>query len=416
MKVTVTPSELRGETFAVPSKSAAHRLLIAAALKQGKTLIKNVGDSDDVRATARCLIGLGAGVELIGGDATVTGIEKVTKGAILDAGESGSTLRFLIPIVAVLGAESSFTGQGRLLQRPNEALCKALIQGGAEFDGKNVKGRLIGGKYHIDATVSSQYITGLLFALPLAEKDSEIVLEGEAVSKGYVDMTLDVLTRSGIRCEKTSSGFFVPGNQRYILPDTVECEGDWSSAAFMLVAGAICGSVRVKGICGDSLQGDKRIIDVLKDAGVSVTEGKDFFETKESKTCPFTVDIENIPDLAPVLATLAAYTEGESRLVHVRRLKLKESDRLAAAQEMLSSAGIVSKEEKDSLIIYGGHPKHGVFDGKNDHRMVMSEVILASACEGESVVSGGEAVKKSYPAFYEDYNKIGGKFHVDLEG
>ncbi len=416
MNVTVSQTQYYGETIAVPSKSHAHRLLIAAALKKGETVIKNIGESDDVLATAQCLCQMGATVTVEKGEARVSGIYQVKKGGNPDACESGSTLRFLMPVAAALGAECTFTGKGRLFARPSEELCRVLKEKGAYCDGKTVRGQIVGGEYEIDATISSQYLSGLLFALPLLAEDSKIILRGEPVSKNYIDMTLDVLKRSGISFEKTPYGFFVPGRQQYKLPDLVECEGDWSSAAFMLAAGAVGKKVSVRGLDIKSLQGDKKIIDVLRLSGAKVNVQGQSVSVERGENKPFEADIENIPDLAPILAVVAAGCTGVSRLLHVHRLKIKESDRLEAIKETLSAAGITAKEENDTLIIEGGNPKCGNFDGKNDHRMVMSAAILAGGAKGDSTITDCEAVKKSYPGFFEDYKKIGGIVHVDLEG
>ena len=416
MIARVQRSQYLGETVAVPSKSQAHRLLIAAALKKGRTVVRGVGDSDDVNATIRCLNALGASIDKVRNDAVVFGIGKARVGGILDAGESGSTLRFLLPVSAALGAECSFTGRGRLLQRPNAALCAALNKNGAATDGITVKGRLKAGDYAIDATVSSQYISGLLFALPLLDGDSRILFSGDPVSKNYIDMTVEVLTLAGIRYKRIRKGFAIPGCQEYKLPDEVTCEGDWSGAAFMLAAGALGKKTSVRGLNVASLQGDRRILDVLRLSGAQITESADRIEVRADKKIPFEVDVQNIPDLAPVLAALAATLPGKSRFKNVSRLQLKESDRLAAIQEMLRAAGINSKKENDDLVIFGGKPLCGRFDGKNDHRMVMSSVLLAGLSDGDSVVTDAEAVKKSYPNFFEDYKKIGGKCHVEVDG
>ena len=416
MIACVQKSEYLGETVAVPSKSQAHRLLIAAALKKGRTVVRGVGDSDDVNATIRCLNALGASIDKVRDDAVVFGIGKAHTGGILDAGESGSTLRFLLLVAAALNAECVFDGRGRLLQRPNQALCRALNDNGAQTDGVRVSGKLKGGDYVIDATVSSQYISGLLFALPLLDEDSRILFKGAPVSKNYIDMTVKILSLAKIEVKRTRNGFIIPGGQKYDLPEEVICEGDWSSAAFMLTAGALGKRTKVSGLDIDSLQGDKRIADILRLSGAKVLAKDGSVEVVSDKKIPFEVDIENIPDLAPVLSVLAATLPGKSRLKNVRRLQLKESDRLAAIQEMLSAAGINSKKEKDDLVIFGGKPLCGRFDGKGDHRMVMSSVLLAGISDGASTITDAEAVKKSYPNFFEDYKKIGGQCHVEVDG
>ena len=416
MKVAVTKSVFDGAVSAVPSKSQAHRLLIAAGLKKGSTAVRNVGRSDDVLATCACLEALGATIENKNGDAFVRGITSVKKGGVLPAGESGSTLRFLLPVAAALGAECSFSGKGRLLSRPVASLTEALQDNGVETDGIVVRGKARAGRYVIDATVSSQYITGLLFALPLLDGDSTLEPVGEAVSKKYVEMTEEVLKKANIETQTVDIGYYIRGNQQYNLPDEVVCEGDWSSAAFMLVAGAVGRRVAVSGLNTCSLQGDSAILGILRQTGATVCEEGNAVEVIGGAEKPFDVDIENIPDLAPVLAVLAATLKGESVLRNVGRLRITESDRLQAIEEMLTVAGIGWQEKDNTLVIWGGIPHGGDFDGKNDHRMVMASCLLASLCDQRSTVSYAEAVNKSYPSFYEDLTKIGGNFYVEMDG
>ncbi len=412
MNVTVTKTEYFGEVEAVPSKSYAHRLIISACLKKGKTIIKGVGNSEDVLATARCMNALGATVELKDGDAIISGIDKLNKDAILDAGESGSTLRFLLPIVVALGAEAKFTGRGKLLSRPNDALVKALNENGGKVDGVNAFGKLKSGVYEIDATVSSQYITGLLYALPLLEGDSKIVFIGEPVSKSYLDITKEILILSGIKFAEEKNGYIVYGGQSFNLPKEVVCEGDWSSAAFMLVAGAIGESVKIKGLNLNSGQGDKIVLDVLNSFGASVTVEENTINVSKGANKAFYINLENAPDLAPILSVLGACAEGESRLYGVERLRIKESDRISAILDMLKGAKIEAFYNGEYLSITGRKPSASIFNGYNDHRIVMSAVILSGLAEGKSTVTDSEAVNKSYPTFYEDLKRIGGKFNV----
>lgn len=413
MNVSVEKSLYFGEVNASPSKSYAHRLIISACLKKGETVIKNVGDSEDVLATARCMNALGAQVSLEDGNAKIIGIEKVNKNALLDAGESGSTLRFLIPVVTALGADATFTGRGKLLSRPNDALIKTLGENGAKVNGVNAFGKLKSGVYEIDATISSQYLTGLLFALPLLDGDSKIVFKGVPVSKNYLDITKEILVCSGIKFIEEENGYLVFGNQQYNLPNEVVCEGDWSSAAFMLVAGAIGKSVTVKGLNLNSTQGDKVVLDVLSSFGAEVVCKENEVTVSKKDNKPFTVNLENAPDLAPILSILASCGKGESRLYGVERLKIKESDRITAILDMLNSAGVQAEYNGEYLSVYGSEEiKSSTFDGYNDHRIVMSAVLLSGLARGNSVVTTCEAVKKSYPNFYNDLQKIGGKFNV----
>ena len=414
MKVRVSKSRYFGEVKAVPSKSYAHRLIISACLKKGETLIKGVGSSDDVIATARCMNALGASVRLVDGDALVKGITKVNKGVTLDAGESGSTLRFLLPIVTALGAEANFICRGKLSSRPNDALISALNSNGAKVSGLNALGKLKSGNYLIDATISSQYITGLLFALPLLDGDSRIIFSGAPVSKNYLEITKDVLDLSNVKYLEEEKGFLIFGNQKYTLLDQVTCEGDWSSAAFMLVAGAIGESVKVSGLNLNSKQGDKAVLDVIESFGADIVCEKQSITVTKKENKPFSVNLENAPDLAPILSVLGAFAKGESRLYGVERLRRKESDRLSAIIETLNLAKIKASYNGEFLSIIGGEPKSANFSGYNDHRMVMSAVLLAGLIDGVSTVSDKEAVNKSYPTFYEDFKKIGGKLNVEM--
>ncbi len=409
-------ARLFGEVFAPPSKSAAHRLLIAASLKKGETTLYNVGESDDVLATASCLTALGAKITLENGNATVRGIEACPTAPHLSAGESGSTLRFMLPLAASLTDGFSFGGTEKLLSRPNGALLSALASNGTEVVGTTARGRLHSGEFLLDATVSSQYTTGLLLALPILSGDSRIRLIGEAVSRPYLDITLSVLDLAGIRYHKEKDGFTVFGNQAYRLPDRLFCEGDWSGAAFLLTAGALFGPVTVRGLSPRSPQGDRLILSVLKQAGAEVTEEEDAITVRAKEKKGFSVDLTDAPDLAPVLSVFGAACQGESRLYGVERLRIKESDRIEAILSMLRAAGIAASYNGDCIAITGGTPQTAEFCGENDHRIVMSSALLASLCEGESRITTAEAVKKSYPAFFRDFQKLGGKTDVGLYG
>lgn len=415
MVVEVSKSEYFGKVIAVPSKSYAHRLLISASLKKGKTVIKNVGESLDVLATVNCLNSLGAKISLKKGNAIVYGIEKPNDNAILDAGESGSTLRFLLPIVCALGVKAEFQGRGRLLKRPNDKLIETLNTNGSLVEGVTTNGKLLPGVYKLDASISSQYVSGLLLALPLLDGDSELVLEGNIVSKNYIDITLEVLRLSGIKVIKTENGFKIKGNQEYRLQKVVKCENDWSSACFPLVAGAIGKKVTVQGLNLTSVQGDKTILEVLKDTGARVKLSKNKVIVFGGEKKGFSVNIEHAPDLAPVLSVLASDCNGESKIFGVERLKIKESDRIKAILETLNKAGIQASYNGEYLKIIGNEPKRADYDGFNDHRIVMSAVLLSSLAGGVSTVSDANAVDKSYPSFYKDIRRLGGKYNVKME-
>lgn len=408
MKVTVFPHPLSGALEAVRSKSYAHRILIAAALSGGQVAF---GDSEDARLTATALCALGFKAKFAensvcyGGFCRPDGRQEVT------VGESGSTLRFLLPLAAALGVEAEFITAGRLSERPMDALTKTLSAHGAVATAHSVKGQLTPGRYEIDATVSSQFVTGLLMALPLLDGDSEIALLGRAVSAPYIEITLDVLARAGVSAERTDGGFLIRGGQKYNLKNA-QVPGDFSGAAFPLVAGALGGKTTLSGLDLSDKQGDKAILTALSDAGAKVMLSETVSAEKDALTA-FTADVGETPDLAPILAVLAAYCKGESTLKKVSRLKDKESDRLFAIEEMLSRAGISSREEGDTLVITGGKPQGAAFRSFSDHRMAMAEAILAAYATGQSEIDDMTCVKKSYPGFWKDFAALGGQYEME---
>lgn len=408
MKVTVFPHPLSGALEAVRSKSYAHRILIAAALSGGQVAF---GDSEDARLTATALCALGfkaifaENSVCYGGFCRPDGRQEVT------VGESGSTLRFLLPLAAALGVEAEFITAGRLSERPMDALTKTLSAHGAVATAHSVKGQLTPGRYEIDATVSSQFVTGLLMALPLLDGDSEIALLGRAVSAPYIEITLDVLARAGVSAERTDGGFLIRGGQKYNLKNA-QVPGDFSGAAFPLVAGALGGKTTLSGLDLSDKQGDKAILTALSDAGAKVMLSETVSAEKDALTA-FTADVGETPDLAPILAVLAAYCKGESALKKVSRLKDKESDRLFAIEEMLSRAGISSREEGDTLVITGGKPQGAAFRSFSDHRMAMAEAILAAYATGQSEIDDMTCVKKSYPGFWKDFAALGGQYEME---
>ena len=405
----ILPHPLTGTVDAVASKSYAHRLLIAAALSGGAL---SYGDSDDASHTAHALAALGfeakfSDKSVYYGDFLYDGSHRVA-----GVGESGSSLRFLLPLAAALGVDATFETEGRLAERPMSALTDTLSAHGVTATATSVKGQLTAGVYEIDATVSSQFVTGLLMALPLLEGDSEIRLLGKAVSAPYIEITLDVLASAGIAVERRQEGFFIKGGQKYRLGKSA-VPGDFSGAAFPLVAGALGEGVTVKGLDLSSAQGDKEIVRILREAGACVrVDGTDIHVEKGALRA-FSADVGETPDLAPILAVLAAYSEGESVLRKVSRLRDKESDRLLAIRDMLGRAGIATREESDSLVIVGGAPKGADFRSFSDHRMAMSEAILAAYAEGESRIDDAKCVSKSYPAFWEDFAALGGRYEVE---
>ena len=405
MNVTITPGMLQGTITPPPSKSQAHRVLIAAALSGGRSMLKNVALSQDIEATIRCLAVLGASFRWEGDTLAVTGLagKPVPQGELplLDCGESGSTLRFLIPIaLAVLGG-GRFTGHGRLMERPQGPYFDLFQEKGifcAQKDGVlTVDGRLEPGTFSLPGNVSSQFITGLLYALPLLPGDSEILLTTPLESRGYVNMTLDVLEQFGVRVENQDyARFRVPGDQSFQARD-LTVEADWSNAAFWYEAASLGCQLDIQGLNAYSVQGDMRIVPCFLKL-----QGRDTVD----------LDVSQCPDLVPPLAAMAAL-RGEgltTRLVNAARLRIKESDRLSTVTEVLNALGASVEEHDDYLVIHGKDilPGGVTVSGHNDHRIAMMAAIAATNCDAPVTITGAECVKKSYPDFWADYEALGG--------
>ncbi len=423
MIVRLQNGSVTGEISAISSKSDAHRLLLAAALADRETeLVCNIL-SDDIRATARCLQALGAGVTFSAGRIAVRPIESLRPGAAqpvtLDCGESGSTLRFLLPVVSALQKNGVFTGGGRLPERPITQLREAMEAHGVRFSAPgtfpiHTTGALLPGAYTLPGNVSSQYITGLLFALPLLSGDSVLRVLPPVESAPYIEMTLATLRRFGVCVEKQGDAYHIPGNQCYRSPGRVAVEGDWSNAAFFLVAGALGAPVTITGLHTRSPQGDKAILDLLRRMGAAVETSQNAVRVSPGRLSGIVQDMADIPDLAPVFAVAAACAEtGVTRLENAGRLRLKESDRLAAIAEMLQSFGVSCTQTTDTLTIPGGQTVlGGQTSGFHDHRMVMAAAVASVCAKGPVTIEGAEAVEKSYPHFFEDWKHLGGNVDV----
>ncbi|MDO4265415.1 MAG: 3-phosphoshikimate 1-carboxyvinyltransferase [Eubacteriales bacterium] len=417
MDIEIQPQALRGTVEAVSSKSDVHRALICAALSDRKTEISCNLMSKDIEATARCLNAAGAGIvyEKAAGKLLVSPVGSSAREGMrgddreeeLFCGESGSTLRFLIPVMAALGKPVCFTGAGELPNRPLSALLSVLSAHGMEFDGEKLplrmRGRLEPGVYRLPGNISSQYITGLLLAFPLMEGASEIRLLTELQSAAYVDMTLDTMSRFGINIDRTENGFYYTSGT-YRSPEQYAADGDWSNAAFWLCADHLPGNaLDVRGLRGLSVQGDRAVAEILK---------KHFHKEHAENTR--TIDVSEIPDLTPALAALAVCTPGTTEFVNAERLRIKECDRISALHELAEALGAGASETASSLIIHGNaRPEGGCsIDSHNDHRIAMAAAIAASACRNNVIIRGAQAVEKSYPHFFEDYRKLGGKADV----
>ncbi|WP_130869701.1 3-phosphoshikimate 1-carboxyvinyltransferase [Intestinimonas massiliensis (ex Afouda et al. 2020)] len=386
MNVTITPGRLAGTITPPPSKSQAHRLLIAAGLGAGESHIENLAHSQDIDATLRCMAALKApGAEL----------------PELDCGESGSTLRFLIPVALALRGGGRFTGHGRLMERPQEPYFAIFREKGISYEQQDgtltVEGKLTPGDYTLPGDVSSQFVTGLLYALPLLGGDSRILLTTPLESRGYIDMTLDALEQFGVQAEYDGDRIFrVPGNQAY-QPRDLTIEADWSNAAFWYAACFLGCDLEIQGLNACSAQGDMRIVP--------------YFMKLQGKG-PVDLDVSQCPDLVPPLAAMAALRGGETTaIVNAARLRIKESDRLATVTQVLNALGAEVEEFDDHLVIHGKERLAGgvTVSGHNDHRIAMMAAIAAIRCEKPVTVTGAECVKKSYPDFWEDYRKLGGK-------
>lgn len=417
MNVTLTPSALSGTVSAISSKSDAHRILIASALADASTEVRCNVLSADIRATADCLCALGAHIEFADGKILVEPIKQQKDFSILDCNESGSTLRFLLPLVSALGRNGEFTGRGRLPERPVTELRQAMEVHGVTFSPNGVfpictSGQLRAGKYVLKGNVSSQYVTGLLFSLPILDGDSEIELLPPVESKAYIQMTLFTLRQFGISVEQSENRFYIKGKQTYRSPKTVTVDGDWSNAAFFLTAGALKAPITVTGLFPDSIQGDKAVLDVLSRMGAKVAWQGNAVTVSPAPLHGVTVDASDIPDLVPILSVASSYADGVTEFRNAGRLRIKECDRLSAIAEMLGALGVRTEETADTLRVYGGTVQGGEVQGFNDHRMVMSAAIAASAAKNAVTVHGAEAIRKSYPHFFEDFKHLGGKADV----
>lgn len=418
MDISITPAALTGTVQAIESKSDAHRLLICAALsnKPTKITIKNM--SRDIAATMDCLRAMACEIKAAGDTFTVNPLwRKTADTPFLDCGESGSTLRFLLPVAAAIYDKFKITGSGRLPERPLDSIIRAMQAKGCVFSGERlpfqVTGGLKSGSYELPGNVSSQFISGLLFALPLLKGGSEVVLTSPLESSAYVKMTVSTLAKFGIAITCEKDRFVIPGGQSYISPDSVQVEGDWSNAAFWLAAGAINGQVACAGLDLNSLQCDRRIFDLLKQMGADTKfeNGTAFVTRRELKA--ITLDVAQIPDLVPVVAAVMALAKGTSVIKNARRVRFKESDRLHTIARNLNAIGADVEEREDSLVIKGKEQLNGgLVHGYNDHRIVMALAVVAGACREKLVIQGAEAIEKSYPDFFEDYNKLGGLAHV----
>ena len=429
MKIKIRPGKLNGTIEIPPSKSYSHRAVIAAALAENgkKSKIDNLKFSVDITTTTDIMENWGAEIErfesaleIIGNGGKVAPRDKYVQ-----CNESGSTIRFLIPVGITSENELIFDGKGKLVDRPLDSYYRIFDKQGLKYEttgGKlplTVNGKLKPGNYEIDGNISSQFITGLLYALPLLEGDSKLIINKNLESKGYVDLTLEILKLAGIEIVNNDyKSFDIRGNQTY-KPFDYTVEGDYSQVAFWIVAGIISANrdneVKCLHVNKNSLQGDREIIEIVTRMGAKLEIFDDYVIVKPSKTKGTVIDISQCPDIGPVLTVLAALSEGETRIINGKRLRIKESDRITSIKTELNKLGGNVSEEGDSLIIQGVEEFRGgvTVNAWNDHRIAMSLAVASTRCEEEIILEEAESVRKSYPHFWDDFVKMGGEIEKD---
>ncbi len=410
MQVTLHSPAPRGTLPSFPSKSEAHRYLICAALANAPTQIVCAATNDDIDATVSCLCALGASITRTAQGFSVTPIKKIPDTACMDCGESGSTLRFLLPVICALGTHAHVKLHGRLPARPLSPLHELLSEHGAVLssEGSNpfeVSGKLCGSDFPIAANVSSQFISGLLFALPLLDLDTSctIRLIGKVESRPYLDMTLTALTAFGIDVCEQDGMLTIPAHSKFTSPGTLVVGGDWSGAAPWLCMGAVGKhALTLTGLDTASGQGDKAILSVLSDMGARIDVRKNEITVTPAPLHGIDLDASHIPDLVPVIAATAALANGTTRITGASRLRIKESDRLATTTAVLTALGADVRQTDDGLIITGKPAlSGGSVDAYGDHRIAMTAAVASLGCRAPVTIEGAQAVAKSYPTFWE---------------
>ena len=411
------PASLKGEILIQPAKASSHRSVICAALAEGKSIIENLGQSDDIKATISGLHSLGlADFSYMDDKLLVSGGQnKQEHMSEVDCMESGSTLRFLLPLALHGKYGGRFIGRGRLLKRPMEPYLDLLRSKGAKIEAGSdeiiIKGNLVNGNFPLPGNISSQYFSGLLFSLPLLKEESTIEVIGKLESSAYLELTRDMQKRFKVESFWHKSNILSVPKGKY-QPADVTVESDWSHAAFYLVAGAINGNVTCLGLKQNSIQGDKAIIDILSDMGAKIERNNNDFVVSQSDMEGMTIDASEIPDLVPILAVLACATNNETRIINASRLRIKESNRLEAITRELKSLGANIEETEDGLVIKGkGMLYGGKVEAHGDHRIAMSLAIAATICQDTVELDGWQTVSKSAPNFWQEYRSLGGIAH-----
>lgn len=418
--IEVKNNKLRGVVKVPPSKSMAHRAIICAALGRGISVVENIDYSDDINATIDGMISLGAIIEKDNDKLTIKGAfhNESNKDTVrvIDCNESGSTLRFLVPIALLFSGMTKFIGRGNLGKRPLDTYYDIFKEQGIKYsnlDGKLnllVKGSLSSGDYTLPGNISSQFITGLLFTLPLLEGDSKIIITTELESKGYIDLTLSCMKDFGIVIEnKDYKEFIIKGNQNYISRN-YRVEGDYSQGAFYLSANALGSEVEIVDLREDSLQGDKEAIDILERMGVRFNYGNKLSCEAPKELVSTLIDASQCPDIIPVISLVAALAKGRTEIINAGRLRIKECDRLKAVATELNKLGAKIEEKEEGLVIDGVNELEGGIEvwSWKDHRIAMTLAIAATRCKKPISIKDYDCVAKSYPKFFEDYKKLGG--------
>ena len=414
MNIEIFKNPLTGAVDSVPSKSVAHRAIICALLSKSVCEISPIDMSDDMKATINAAVAFGAEYKYHNRVLVIDSRNAFNASvAKIDCYESGSTMRFITAVAATMGITTEFIGHGRLPERPMTDFYDLFKSHGAVLSSDHLpltsSGKLKPGVYEIGGNVSSQYITGLLLALATLDGDSEIVLTTPLQSEGYVDITIDVQRKFGVIIDKTGKGYRIKGGQQYCA-DKFNVEGDWSQAAFFLCAGAVCGDLKVNNLYLDSLQGDREIFNILRRMGADIAEEADGIRCKKSTLAGAELDVSQVPDLVPAIAMAAAFANTKTRIYNAERLRIKESDRIKSTCAALESFGCKTEEFSDGFYIMPSELHSGTVDCANDHRIAMAYSMMSSRLGGR--INGCECVKKSYPDFYADFEKIGGKYSV----
>lgn len=429
MDIQINPGTLKGTLEAISSKSELHRMLICATFADQPTDIIVSGSAydgqhelpKDIQATLSCLTAIGAQCQITPGMIRVIPVSKETLAGepVLDCMESGSTFRFMLPIAAAVCGKASFSGGGRLPERPIAGLSEALKAHGVQFSGESlpfsISGTPDGGVYEIPGNISSQYLTGLLLMLPLLEEKASIRLTTPLVSSGYIDITTQVMSSFGVDVLQKDGMWQLSERHTYRSPVNIPAGGDWSNTAAFLTASMLRegNDIRCKALLPDSCQGDRNILRFLEQFGAGISATSEGLRTAAGILQGTTIDIDETPDLLPYLAVVGCVAVGDTIFTNAARLRLKESDRITSTASMIHALGGSVEAEADKLIVHGvGSLRGGTVDAMNDHRIVMAGAVASSICREPVIIQGAEAVNKSYPTFFEDFASVKGDCHV----